>query len=268
MVIIYPICVPFSYWFMLYRLRTLINGGQLVKEEVLDRKKSAHLALLERAKNEDENPSLKSMRFLYENYQPKYWWFEVCETLRKLSLTGFLVFLAPGTGLQICIAMMITIFSLHVYGSLKPFQDPYANRLAMVAQYQLLVTLFCALAIKVKMDGLQDHQSFDAFLTCVQVIPVSLVTFYFVGMKVHISREEGSASVLPILPAEGEEMEKEEVKEEEDDDNKECNTRAGQNTTSIGGMPSDNAKDSDKNKAKRLDPTLFKLLTTRREEKT
>jgi hypothetical protein len=238
-----------------------------VKEENLDRKKSAHLALLERAKNEDENPSLKSMSFLYENYQPKYWWFEVFETLRKLSLTGFLVFLAPGTGLQIVIAIMITIFSLVVYVSLKPFQDPYANKLAIVAQCQLLVTIFCALAIKVKMDGLQDHQSFDGFLTCLQVIPVSIVTFYFVGKKIN-SKEEGSASILPILPAEGEEMENEEVKEEGDDNTKEDNTREGQNTKSVDGISSDNAQHSDKNKAKRLDPTLFKLLTTRREEKT
>ena len=236
-----------------------------MKEEVLDRKKSAHLALLERAKNEDKNPSLKSMRFLYENYQPKYWWFEVCETLRKLSLTGFLVFLAPGTGLQIVIAIMITMFSLVVYVKLEPFQDPYANKLALVAQCQLLVTIFCALAIKLKMDGLQDHQNFDGFLICLQVIPVSIVTFYYVGMKIK-SREEGSASVLPILPAEGEEMENEEVKEEGDDKSKEGNTREGQNTTSVDKMSSDNAKDSDKKKTKRS--TLFKLLTTRREEKT
>ena len=127
---------------------------------------------------------------------------------------------------------------------------------------------------------------------CLQVIPVSIVTFYFVGMKVHSSREEGSASVLPILPAEeeemeneeikeegsvsvlpilpaeGEEMENKEVKEEEDDNTKEDNTREGQNTKSFDGISSDNAQHSDKNKAKRLDPTLFKLLTTRREEKT
>ena len=237
-----------------------------MKEEVFLRKKSAHLALIERAKNEDENPSLKSMRFLYENYQPKYWWFEVFETLRKLSLTGFLVFLAPGTGLQICIAMVITMLSLVVYVKLEPFQDPYANKLAQTAQLQLFFTIICALAIKLKMDGLQDHQSLDGFLICLQVIPVSIVTFYFVGMKIN-STEEGSASVLPILPAEGEEMENEEVKEEGDDNTKEDNTREGQNTTSVGGMSSDNAQHRDKNKAKRLDPTLFKLLTTRREEK-
>ena len=238
-----------------------------MKEETLDRKKSAHLALQERAKNEDENPSLKSVRFLYENYQPKYWWFEAFETLRKLSLTGFLVFLAPGTGLQIVIAMTITIFSLVVYVKLEPFQDPYTNKLAQVGQCQLLFTIICALAIKLKMDGLQDHQSFDSFLTCLQVIPVSIVTFYFVGMKIN-SREEGSASVLPILPAEGDEMENDEVKEEEDDNTKEGNTRDGQNTTSVGGMSSDTAQHSDENKSKRFDPTLFKLLTTRREEKT
>ena len=267
MVIIYPICVPFSYWFMLFKLRSLINGGQKVKEKTMVTKEAHDKSLEERAQNEEAHPSLKSMRFLYENYQPKFWWFEVFETLRKLSLTGFLVFLAPGTGLQIGIAMMITMFSLRVYVKLQPFQDPFANKLAEVAQWQLLVTIFCALAIKVKLDGLQDHQSFDSFLTSIQVIPVLLVTFYFIGIKIN-SKEEGSASVLPILSAEGEEIENEEVKEEGDENTKEGNTREGQSTASVDNKQSNDTQQSNKRKAKRVDPTLFKLLTTRREDKT
>ena len=252
---------------MLFKLRSLINGDQEVKEKTMLPKDAHDMSVEERAQIEEANPSLKSMRFLYENYQPKFWWFEVFETLRKLSLTGFLVFLAPGTGLQICIAMMITMFSLHVYVSLKPYQDPYSNKLAQVAQWQLLLTTICALAIKLKMDGLQDHQSFDGFLTCLQFIPVLLVTFYFIGIQIN-SKEKGSASVLPIISAEGEELENEEVKEEGDENTKEGNTREGQSTASVDNKQSHDTQQSNKRKAKREDPTFFKLLTTRREDKT
>ena len=51
-----------------------------------------------RHKLEDAHPEIKRLEFLYKNYQPQTYDSEVFETLRKLMLTGGLVFLKPGTG--------------------------------------------------------------------------------------------------------------------------------------------------------------------------
>jgi hypothetical protein len=194
---------------MLFLKRKLINGGQRVKEVDLVKRKAIAKALKEREKNEEDNPSLRSMSFLYENYQPKFWWFEVFETLRKLSLTGFLVFLFPGTWLQVCISMVITMFSLQVYSKMQPFQEEYANKLSIVAQWQLLLTTISASALKSNVERIKDQATFDLFLTSVQVIPVVVVSIYYVAKRWDESNK-GSAAVLP------EQSNEDEVEQEED----------------------------------------------------
>ena len=53
-------------------------------------------AIEKRKRLEEENPTIKSLNFLYEAYEPKYYWFEVVETLRKLMLSGGLVIWGSG----------------------------------------------------------------------------------------------------------------------------------------------------------------------------
>ena len=201
MVVLYPISVPLLYFVLLFKTRKLINGNQKEKEEEIGTANAAKEALEERVKHEEEHPSIKRLSFLYENYQPKFWWFEVFETLRKLSLTGFLVFCFPGTGIQVCVALVITTISLVVY-ELKPFNDSFANKLARIAQWQLFLTILCAFAIKTKMDGreLKDHRSFDVYLTCLQIIPVVLVTIYFLTKKILSSNSKNKQTRSSVLP--------------------------------------------------------------------
>ena len=53
-------------------------------------------AIEERERLEEENLHIKSLSFLYDAYEPKYYWFEVVETLRKLMLSGGLVIWGSG----------------------------------------------------------------------------------------------------------------------------------------------------------------------------
>jgi hypothetical protein len=119
MILIYPIGIPFSYWFLLWRRRHLLNGKQREKEEEMSEEKALKEALELRAANEEEHQSLKALSFLYGSYEPKYWWFEVFETLRKLALTGFLVFLAPGTAAQVSFSMIMCMGAMRIYAGCK-----------------------------------------------------------------------------------------------------------------------------------------------------
>ena len=119
MILIYPIGIPFSYWFLLWRRRHLLNGKQREKEGEMSEEKALKEALELRAANEEEHQSLKALSFLYGSYEPKYWWFEVFETLRKLALTGFLVFLAPGTAAQVSFSMIMCMGAMRIYAGCK-----------------------------------------------------------------------------------------------------------------------------------------------------
>ena len=101
-IIVYPIGVPLLYAVNLWSNRALLDPGQrrLVKDH--GKEEGLKMALEERARleNTEEHRYILSLTFLYDSYEPKYFYFEVVETIRKLFLTGGLVLLGPGTGEQ------------------------------------------------------------------------------------------------------------------------------------------------------------------------
>ena len=178
MTFVFPIGIPSMYWYLLFRKKHLLNGRQKEKEKTMSEDDALREALKEREANEAEHGTLKSLSFLYGNYEPKYWWFEVFETLRKLTLTGFLTIVRPGTGAQILFSLIMSMSAMRVYSGCKPFLDDFTDRFSEVSQWQLFFTLLGALVIKVNLDGedLQSRGYFDAILTLVQILPVFFLT--------------------------------------------------------------------------------------------
>jgi hypothetical protein len=201
MVMIYPVGIPLGYFIMLFRVRKLLKAGQIGKEDV-NMNTALEKALEERAENEANNPTLKALSFLYSSYEPKYWWFEIFETLRKLALTGFMVFMAPGTAGQVVISLVMSITSLVVYSRLQPFKEVYNNHLSLVSNIQLVVTLIGALAMKVNLDeaNLSKSSTFDIFMTSVQFVPVLLLSIYILMVAQKATKKkERMSSIVPVL---------------------------------------------------------------------
>ena len=106
----------------------------------------------------------KSLSFLFEAYEPRCWYFESVECIRRLALTGLLVFFAvsgpqapprrmsvsaplssharrnqDGTVFQIIVASLISILSMVIYGALGPFLDDSADAVATFCQLMTCV---------------------------------------------------------------------------------------------------------------------------------
>eukprot|EP00519_Triparma_laevis_P001961 CAMPEP_0182516702 /NCGR_PEP_ID=MMETSP1321-20130603/40862_1 /TAXON_ID=91990 /ORGANISM="Bolidomonas sp., Strain RCC1657" /LENGTH=595 /DNA_ID=CAMNT_0024724333 /DNA_START=1 /DNA_END=1786 /DNA_ORIENTATION=+ len=205
MTLVYPIGIPLMYWILLFRKRKLLNGGQKEKEKRMSTEQALREALEEREKNEEKEPTLKSLSFLYGNYEPKYWWFEVFESIRKLALTGFLVFVAPGSAAQVLFSLIICFVALLVYRDCKPFTSESTDGLNSATQLQLYFTLLGALAIKVNLDGekLQDKGYFDVILTGVQFVP-ALISFLMSMWKAKQSKDSKTMMKALIVPVIGE----------------------------------------------------------------
>ena len=111
--------------------------------------------------------------------------FEVVETLRRLLLTGGLLFLNPGTAAQIMGSMVMCLGAMRIYAGYKPFIEDSNDLLAETAQWQLFFTMFAALAIRVNADqeGLQDRAFFDAMLCVVQFVGVGVGFITFLTCK-------------------------------------------------------------------------------------
>jgi hypothetical protein len=66
-------------------------------------------------------PKPESIKFLWSPYREQVFWWEVVECIRRLALTGFLVFILPGTAGQSAVACVFTVILLIVFSIAAPF---------------------------------------------------------------------------------------------------------------------------------------------------
>ncbi|GMI38133.1 hypothetical protein TeGR_g10821 [Tetraparma gracilis] len=186
MILVYPVGIPLMYFALLFRKRAMLDPGQLkFARELGSEEAGLKKAIEERKRLELGDPGLASLAFLYSYYEPRCWWYEVFETLRRLLLTGGLLFVSPGSAAQIAVSLMMSIASTRVLAGYKPFADSANDALAEAVQWQLYLTMFGSLLIRVNVDGenLQDRAAFDAVLVTVQFAAagVGLVRYALCG---------------------------------------------------------------------------------------
>jgi hypothetical protein len=112
MVFIYPIGMPSVYFLMLYKKRKYMNPAYFSDTPMTEEQAIAKV---------DKNRKLDSQRFLFDMYHPKNWWWEVFETLRRISLTGALMVFKEGSILQLFLGVTICVVSLMMYSNHMPF---------------------------------------------------------------------------------------------------------------------------------------------------
>ena len=154
MILVYPIGVPFMYFVLLYRKRAMLDPGQeRFTRELGSDELGKEKAIRERERLVMGDPGLASLSFLYGAYEPRCYGFEVVETLRRLLMTGGLLFFNPDTGGQIMVSLVMCLGAMRVYTGYKPFCRRSHDVLAEAAQWQLFFTMLAALAIRVNVDN-------------------------------------------------------------------------------------------------------------------
>ena len=102
-------------------------------------------------KNRALNPQPKrfeiveGMRFIYENYNERCWYWEIVETIRKLILTSCLSLIGAEGRTYIGMAAMASGFYAVAHAQARPIPDKFEHLL----QLSLLVTTFFNLSIGV-----------------------------------------------------------------------------------------------------------------------
>ena len=81
------------------------------------------------------------VRFLFEQYHPRSYYWEVVETVRRIMLTGMLVVFTSGSGFQKFFAIAICFFSTLLYSLTLPFIELSENWLALLTQANIFLTL-------------------------------------------------------------------------------------------------------------------------------
>jgi hypothetical protein len=105
MVLVYPVGIPLLYTYILWchtaqRQALRDDGMRLVNRRLSSRQ---------------VHSSLKSAEFLWSPYKPHAYWWELAECIRRLALTGVLVFIMPGDPGKLFVAVYVLAWVLLVY---------------------------------------------------------------------------------------------------------------------------------------------------------
>ena len=164
----------------------LVEHKELMAEIIrLDVDGAADLSIFLRTEIERVNPGVKGLSFLYSSYEPRCWWFEIFETVRRLVLTAGVSFLDSGTGANILFSIILCLGSMRIYSGYKPFVDEKLDKLAELMQWQLIFTMVAALAMKANLaeESEQNQRKFDVLLVLIQFGSASVIAVGTLGDK-------------------------------------------------------------------------------------
>jgi len=140
--------IPCMWFILLWRVRDRLDplgqlGEPLNLELGIGNAASKKLKILPiRA----TDASISHLAFLWSDYEPSRWYFEVIEMYRRIFFIGFLPLLGDGS-LRASMGSLFAIIAAIYIREVSPFIRGTTNVLLVVAQYQILLTFFAALII-------------------------------------------------------------------------------------------------------------------------
>jgi len=129
------------YIILLYRVRDKLNPRAANKE----------LALQMR----DRDESLHPMQFLFCDYKPNYWYFEITDLYRRIVFISVLPLLSQRNSMKAYMGCTLALFSAIYFRELTPYRVAFTNVIAVIAQYVILLDFMAVLVL--------DARSLNAF---------------------------------------------------------------------------------------------------------
>ena len=97
----------------------------------------------------EELASNHRLSFLLSSYERRVYWYEVLESVRRISLSGMLVVFGPGSNRQLIIGCVVSLIFLRVNSCYAPHVGDEDNLLSEICDWQLFLILFITLLLKV-----------------------------------------------------------------------------------------------------------------------
>ncbi len=106
----------------------------------------------------------RAIKFLYHEYKPDFFWWEIIEMLRRLVLVGGMV-LMQGSTMQLIIGTLFSLMFMLFQLQVQPFTNMFDGYLATTCSFSLVVIFLCAYAFKEAMlldlPDIQDKMSLE-----------------------------------------------------------------------------------------------------------
>ena len=117
----------------------------------------------------------RKFKFLVKDYRPKVYFYEVIGFMKKLLLTGFMVFVEPGSATQCYFAICIGVVFLTISTFYQPYWDTTTNLLKITVEGNLVICLLCGLMLRLQLaQEWLDEGILDAILLLSNLVLVPL----------------------------------------------------------------------------------------------
>jgi hypothetical protein len=136
MILVYPIGIPALYAYLLWQQR-----------------KQLHTSSDASTQARDNDVSLRKTRFLWQTYKPAVYYWEVVECVRRLLLTGTMVFIFPNSTAQPAIACLLAASAVVLVLWWNPHADSMDARIYVLGSIIVFLSVFLSLLVKVQDDA-------------------------------------------------------------------------------------------------------------------
>ena len=183
MMLVYPIGVPALFAWLLARKK------KHIMQPVADR---------------EEDNELAGIGFLFDNYKPSCWYFEIVVTVLRLLLTGVLGLIEPGSATQLCVGMLIAVGAMLQLCKVEPYENGRDNVLSVLGYVQIFLVMMCALMLKVQVFATGVDKDMLGILLVLVNVMVLVVAGALVVVNFFRQREESyeSNNAAAILKSE------------------------------------------------------------------
>jgi len=157
-IIVYPIGCPLLYFILLKR-----NAHKLWNSE----------------------KCMNRLGFIYERYEPAYWWWEIIEMVRKFMLTGVVLFLAPGSIAQLAMALLIGAYFMAAHVKYQPFEEESEDNLQSISLISTVLVLVLGIMIKAASANKDQPEKFQSPPDALMVVLTACTTAIGGGLGVY-----------------------------------------------------------------------------------
>eukprot|EP00617_Octactis_speculum_P018709 CAMPEP_0185751712 /NCGR_PEP_ID=MMETSP1174-20130828/10484_1 /TAXON_ID=35687 /ORGANISM="Dictyocha speculum, Strain CCMP1381" /LENGTH=269 /DNA_ID=CAMNT_0028428811 /DNA_START=835 /DNA_END=1644 /DNA_ORIENTATION=- len=96
-----------------------------------------------------KNPELAPIAFLFESYEPAYWWFECLVCIERLFLMNANIYLSSQPVLQPFVVLMIALVSVKLYSLLDPYMLDSDDLFAEMKHWAIVAMVIFTIILQV-----------------------------------------------------------------------------------------------------------------------
>jgi len=183
MVLVYPIGIPVMY------IATMCFQHPRLTLKHEDYTELDHETAIDKR---DKDLNLKHVHFLYYQYRPEHWYFEVLECVRKMFLTGLMMFVMQNSATQLAIGVLISFLSFGAFAYIEPYLDPNDSWMQMCAQFATFLVLLTGLLFKMNVMSAPGEipEDYAVVIMYIVVIFPICVAIYIVAYDIKSVRDD------------------------------------------------------------------------------